>query len=106
GGYYGNNGYNGNISGTLRDLKQRSNDFKREVDRQNGGSYGGIFGGYGRSNNRYMKDLANQFKNAANHLESHYNNGRDQYRSQGDAQQVLNLGSQLEQEMRRNRTNG
>src|SRR5438067_10494079 len=32
-GAYGNNGYYGDIRGALRDLKQRSNDFHREVDR-------------------------------------------------------------------------
>src|SRR6266550_3693712 len=101
-GSYGNNGYYGDIRGTLRDLKQRSNDFHREVDR----SSGGIFGGYSRNNNdRYLRDLANNFHKAADRLESHYNNGRDQYRSQSDAQEVLNLGSQLGQEMRRARGN-
>jgi hypothetical protein len=100
-GGYGNNGY-GDIRGTLRDLKQRSNDFHKEVDR----SSGGIFGGYGRNNNndRYLRDLANNFRKAADRLENHYN-GRDQYRAQGDAQEVLSLGSQLSQEMRRARGN-
>src|SRR6266487_759216 len=46
-GNYGNNGYYGDVRGILRDLKQRSNDFHREVARANGG----IFGGYSRNNN-------------------------------------------------------
>ena len=53
-----------------------------------------------------MRDLANNFKNAVNRLESHYGNGRDQNRSQNEAQQVLSLGSQLDQEIRRSRSNG
>ena len=100
-GAYGNNGYYGDIRGALRDLKQRSNDFHREVDRSNGG----VFGSLGRNNNnRYLRDLANNFRKAADRLENHYN-GRDQYRAQGDAQEVLALGSQLGQEMRRARGN-
>jgi len=107
GGY--NNGYYGDIRNTLRDLKDRSKDLKREIDRQNGGNYGGIFGGYNnnnRYNDRYLKDLANEFKKATDRLESHYRDGRDQYRSEGDARQVLDLGSQLEREMRRSRSSG
>ncbi len=111
GGGYGNGGYNngyyGDIRSTLRDLKDRSRDLKRQVDRNRGGTYGSIFGGYNnRNNDRYLKDLANDFKKATERLESRYGNGRDQYRSQNEAQQVLSLGSQLDQEMRRSRSNG
>ncbi len=103
-GGYGNGGYGNyrDIRSTLRDLKNRSKDFKREVDRNNGG----IFGGYNRNNDRYLKDLAGQFKKASDRLESHYKNGNDQYRSADEARQVLDLGSQLEQEMYRGRSNG
>ena len=103
GGYNnGNGGYNNGQYGNYGDLKNRSKDFKKEVDRQNGG----IFGGFGRSNDRYLRDLADQFKKAADRLEGQFRNGQDQYRSENNARQVLDLGSQLDQEMRRSRSNG
>src|SRR5664279_4832419 len=74
GGY--NNGYSGDIRSTVRDLKDSSKNFKNEVDRQTGG----VFGGINRSNDRYLRDLANQFKKASERLEDHYRNGRDQYK--------------------------
>lgn len=109
GGY--NNGYYGNIRNTLRDLKDRSNNFKRSVDRMDNNRGGGIFGGYGgygnnnRNNDKYLRDLANNFKKAADRLENHYDD-RNQSRAQQDAQEVLNLGSQLDNELRRSRGNG
>jgi hypothetical protein len=102
-GGYGNNGYYGDIRSTLRDLKDRSKNLKHDIDHQNNGNYGGYYGGY---DNRYLKDLANEFKKAADRLEDHYRIGRDQYKSSDDARRVLDLGSQLEQQMYQGNSNG
>ena len=121
-GGYGNGGYNNgqysNIKSTVRNLKDRSKDLKKEIDRlddrrNNGGRNNGGWnnggwnnGGYGNNVDvRSLKNLADQFRKAADRLENKYDNGRDQYKSSNEARRVLELGSQLDREIRRSRLN-
>ncbi len=137
-GGYGNGGYNNgqygnnyNIRSTVRDLKDRSKDLKKEIERlddrrnnggwnnggygnnnggwNNGGYGNGGYGNGGYNNNvdvRSLKNLADQFRKAADKLEDKYDDGRDQYKSSNEARRVLELGSQLGREIRRSRLNG
>ena len=131
-GGYGNGGYNNgqygqysNIKSTVRNLKDRSKDLKKEIDRlddrrnnggwnnggygnNNGGWNNGGYGNGGYNNNvdvRSLKNLADQFRKAADKLEDKYDDGRDQYKSSNEARRVLELGSQLDREIRRSRLN-
>lgn len=125
-GQYGNNGYYTNIKSTVRDLKDRSKDLKKEIDRlddrrnnggwnngnnnggwNNGGWNNGGYGngGYNNVDIRSLKNLADQFRKAADKLEDRYDDGRDQYKSSNEARRVLELGNQLEREIRRSRLN-
>ncbi|MEQ1922869.1 MAG: hypothetical protein ABL952_10210 [Pyrinomonadaceae bacterium] len=126
-GQYGNNGYY-NIRSTVRNLKDRSKDLKKEIERlddrrnnggwnnggygnnnggwNNGGYGNGGYGNGGYNNNvdfRSLKNLADQFRKAADKLEDKYDDGRDQYKSANEARRVLDLGNQLEREIRRAR---
>lgn len=123
-GQYGNNGYYTNIKSTVRDLKDRSKDLKKEIERlddrrnnggwnnggwNNGGWNNGGYGNGGYNNNvdfRSLKNLADQFRKAADKLEDRYDDGRDQYKSRNEARRVLELGDQLGREIRRSRLNG
>ena len=130
-GQYGNSGYYTNIRSTVRDLKDHSKDLKKEIERlddrrhnggwnnggygnnnggRNNGGYGnGGYGNGGYNNNvdfRSLRNLADQFRKAADRLEDKYDDGRDQYKSSNEARRVLELGSQLEREIRRSGLNG
>ena len=114
-GQYGNNGY-GDISSTARELKDLSRRFEKSLDRSpiysknnNNGRYGN-YGGYGGYNNNNsvssVRKLADSFGNAASDLEKSVRNGRYNNNSQNEANRVLNLGSQLDNELRRYGTDG
>ena len=131
GGYDPNGSYNrggrygGNLENVAERLKDRSRDFERQVDREfrgNNGRYGNtgtilgdIFRG-GNGNRGYgndrIKRLAEDFRRAANNFENRVDdndrgrNGRwnrGDARDQQSAQNLLNIGSQLDQELRRMR---
>lgn len=111
--YGRNGGYNngqygnyGNIKTTLRNLKERSKNFKRSVERSNDRDNGGWWGGNGNNNNnRTLRSLADDFKKATDRLEKKYGNGRDLYRSSDEARRVLDIGSQIDREFSRMRFN-
>ena len=112
-GGYGNGGYgNGNggyynneqLKSTVKRLKNDSKDLARFIDREldrnrnNGG-----WGNWGRGNNNsQLKNLANDFKRAADRLEGRFDS-RDLYKSQSEAQDVLSIANQLDRELRRSR---
>lgn len=98
--YYGNGRYNRNISSTVRNLKNRSRDFERRLDRELDRSR---YDDRRREDN--LNDLADRFRRAAADLEDSYDNGRNYNRSQNDARRVLDLGSQLERALYRTRLN-
>lgn len=102
-GTYGRNngGYNnGYLNSAVNRLKNNSREFQRRLDRELDRSR---YDGGSREDN--VNRLANDFKNAANRLDSRFDNGRDINRSYSEAQQVLNLGSQLERALSRTRLN-
>lgn len=112
GGYGGNNGYYSNeqLKSTVKRLKNDSKDLAKFIDREfdrnrnnnNGGGWGN-WGNWGGNNNRnQLKNLANDFKRAADRLEDRFDS-RDLYKSQGEAQNVLNIANQLDRELRRSR---
>ena len=113
-GGYGNGGYNngqygnygsGDIRSAVRELKDLSRRFEKDLDRSpiysknNNGRYGN-YGGYNNGNDPgYVRKLADKFGDAADHLYDKYGNGRNGNNGYNEANQVLNLGSQLEQEL-------
>lgn len=90
--------YNRNLRSTIKNLKNRSNQFERRIDRELDDS---------RYDSRNREDRINQiardFAHAADDLEDVYD-GKDDYRNSYDeAQQVLRLGNQLDRALRRAR---
>ena len=100
----GNNGYYGNIRQNIQNIKNRARTFEREANR--GDDRGGRYGNYGGYNNGNIYSLAKSFRRAVDDLMGAYNNGRDMGRSSDEARRVLDLGSQISQEMYRSRSNG
>lgn len=92
-----NNYYNaGQLKSTVKRLKSDSRDFVKFVDRDLDRS---------RYDNRNREDninqLAKDFRDAANRLESRFGNGRNLRDSESEARDVLRLGNQLDRAMRR-----
>ncbi len=98
-GGYNNGGYNngqyGDMRSVVRDLKNRASDFQRLVDRDYGRSRYGI----GRRDNE-ITWLARDFKNAVKKLNGNGNYNRNQ---SNDVSRVLDLGSQIDRSLSRNR---
>lgn len=96
--YYGRN--NRNINSTVRNLKNRSSQFERRLDRELDRS---------RYDDRRREDslneLAERFAKAADDLDDAYDNNRDYNRSSDEARRVLDLGSQLDRALSRVRLN-
>jgi hypothetical protein len=94
---YGRNGnYNNNqLRNTIRRLKSDSRDFANfldtELDR-------GRYDDSRREDN--VNRMASDFKRAVDRLESRFDS-RDLYRSQNEAQQVINQANQLDRALRR-----
>lgn len=115
-GGYGNGSYNRNIRGTIQNLKNRASNFERTTNRvedrrddrddrrgnRNGGwgNQRNRGGWYGNGNVGRIEDLADQFKRATDDLADDYGNGRDLRNSQDEARRVLDIGNQIDQELR------
>lgn len=89
-----NDRYNDYDSRSLRDaarrIKDRSHDFERSVDRYLDHSrYDGS-----RREDR-INDIAKQFHNAADRFEDRLGNGRNADRSAGEARNMIELGSRI-----------
>ena len=100
--YNRNNGsYNRNLQVTIKNLKNRSREFARRLDRELDRS---------RYDDRRREDqlnrLATSFKNAADDLDDAYDNRRDYRRSEDEARRVIQLGNQLESALYRVRLDG
>ncbi len=99
--YYGNSRNNRNLQGTIKNLKNRANQFERRLDRELDRS---------RYDDRNREDRINQiagdFANAAERLDNAYDNRRDYNNSQDEAQRVLQLGNQLNRVLSRARLGG
>ncbi len=97
-----NNGnYNRNLQATVKNLKNRSNQFERRLDRELDNS---------RYDDRNREDRLNQlaeyFANATRNLDDAYDNRGNYDRSYDEAQRVLQLGNQLDRVLSRARLNG
>lgn len=113
--YYGNrrndrNGnrdvrFNRNLNGTVRSLRNRSNNFEKMVDRLNDRRDdrrdNGRFGRFGTRDLDRLENLAEKFKSATKKLDNSYNDRGDFNKSRDEARRVLDLGSQIENEMYR-----
>ena len=99
--YYGNNRSNRNLNATIKNLRNRSREFERRIDRELDRSR--INGS--RREDR-INELAADFARAANRLDDAYDNNRDYRNSQDEAQRVLQLGSQMDRAIGRGRLSG
>jgi hypothetical protein len=119
GGYggYGNVSYNRNLRATVENLKNRARNFERitnriedrDDDRYGDGRYGngryGNYGGYGNGDIGRIEDLADAFRRATDRLENEFGNGRNMNNSRDEAQRVLDIGRQIDNEIYRSRSN-
>ena len=106
---YRNGSYNRNIRGTIQNLKNRARNFERRIDRiddRNDDRYGRNDDRYGR-NNRYenLEELSDRFSRATDDLADAYGNGRNLNGSRDEARRVLDIGSQIDNALRRSRGN-
>ncbi len=117
--YYGNGRYNRNLRATIQNLKNRARNFEsatnRAEDRRDdrdddrwGNNRNGNWGGWGNNRNggyrggNYgrLEDLADDFRKATDRLEDAYGNGRNLNGSRDEARRVLDIGNQIENELR------
>jgi len=97
----GNRRNNRNLQATIKNLKNRSNQFERRLDRELDNS---------RYDDRRREDRINQiaedFANATENLDRAYDGRGDYQQSYDEAQRVLQLGNQLERAISRARLSG
>ena len=112
--YYGNGRYNRNIRGTLQSLKGKARAFENQTNRAEDrrddrddrwGGIGGIWSGNRDRNRRggdygRLEDLADRFRKATDNLADEYGNGRNLNNSRDEARRVLDIGNQIENEIR------
>lgn len=101
--YYGNNNNrnnNRNLQGTIRSLKNHSSQLERRIDRELDRSR---YDGTNREDR--LLQIARDFQDATERLDSAYDNRNDYSSSQDEARRVLQLGSQLERALSRSRLN-
>lgn len=109
--YYGNDRNNRNLRATIQNLKNRARNFERTAnrvddrrdDRDDRWDNRGPWGNRRGNNNDYgrLEDLADRFKQAADDLAGEYGNGRDLRNSRDEARRVLDIGNQIDNELRR-----
>jgi hypothetical protein len=101
-GGYGNGGYNRDIRGNLDNLKNRAKDFEHQVDRGRDN-----YGSWGRrgTDDRRLRELADQFTDATKDLRNDYGRGRDLSGSENEARRVLDIASQIDNELYRSGVN-
>ena len=96
---YNNRGrYNRNLQSTIKNLKNRSREFSRRLDRELDRS---------RYDDRNREDrlnnLAEDFRRAAERLDREYDNRGDYRNSEDEARRVIQLGQQLDNALNRSR---
>ena len=109
---YGNQGRD--LRYVARNLKERSRQFEHRVDdivdssRDRRGGYGG-YGGYGGRDTGYynddLKQLAGDFRRAADRFEDKYGNGRNLRNSEDAARRLLDAASRMDNALRNSRMN-
>ncbi|MCA1589717.1 MAG: hypothetical protein LC730_02920 [Acidobacteria bacterium] len=114
---YGNgrNGNYNNLRGVVERLQNRARNFERRIDRiddRHDDRYGNDRYGNGRwgrnnRNDRYdnLDSLASSFKNATENLRNEFGRGRNLNNSRDEAQRVLDIGYQIDQQISNNRGN-
>jgi hypothetical protein len=114
--YYGNNRNNRNLRATIQNLKNRARNFETATNRaedqrddrddqwgNRNGSWGNNRnGGWNNRGGNYgrLEDLADNFRRATDRLEDAYGNGRNLNGSRDEARRVLDIGNQIENELR------
>ena len=98
---YNRNGrYNRNLESTIKNLKNRSRDFAKKLDRELDRS---------RYDDRNREDqlnrLAEDFRRSADRLDDEYDNNRRNDNSSDEARRVIQLGQQLDNALYRSRLN-
>ena len=110
--YYGNGRYDnsryGNIRGTVQSLKNKARNLEQRSDRiddRNDRYNDRNNDRYGRNRNNYgnLEQLTDRFRNATDDLASAYGRGRNLNKSADEARRVLDIGSQIDQEIGRSR---
>lgn len=92
--------YNRNLQSTIKNLKNRSKEFAKRLDRELDRSR------YDRrSREDRLNDLAEDFRRATARLDDEYDNRRDYRRSEDEARRVLQIGQQLSNGLYRARLN-
>ena len=105
---YGNGRYNRNIRGTLQSLKNKARNFENATNRaedrrdDRDDRRGGIWGNNRRGNGDVgrLEDLADRFRKATDKLADEYGNGRNLNGSRDEARRVMEIGNQIENEIR------
>jgi hypothetical protein len=97
-GRYGTYGNYGDMRSVVRDLKNRSHDLQRQLDRDLDHSR---YNGSRREDD--LNGLANEFKNAVNRLSDSNNNYGNYGRRDDRVDRVMNIGSQLDRALSRSR---
>ncbi|MEP7211948.1 MAG: hypothetical protein ABI791_02665 [Acidobacteriota bacterium] len=110
---YGNNGRNGNngrygdIRGTVQSLKNKARNLEQRSDRiddrRNDRYNDRNNGRYGNNNYGNLEQLTDRFRNATDDLAGAYGRGRNLNGSADEARRVLDIGSQIDQEIGRSR---
>lgn len=96
---YNRNGrYDRNLESTIRNLKNRSREFARRLDRELDRSRYDD-----RNREDRLNDLAEDFRNATARLDDEYDGRRDYRDSENEARRVLQLGQQLGNALYRSR---
>lgn len=90
--------YNRNLESTIRNLKNRSREFARRLDRELDRSRYDD-----RNREDRLNDLAEDFRNATARLDDEYDGRRDYRDSENEARRVLQLGQQLGNALYRSR---
>ncbi len=92
-------GQNRDLRNVARNLKDRSRDFEKRVDQRVDNRRGNNRGPI----NDDLKQLAGDFRRAADHFEDKYGNGRNLSNSQDAARRLLDSASRLENALRYSR---
>ena len=89
---YGNNsGYYGNSNNVIRNLKSKTRDFQRQLDRDLDRSR---YNGTRREDQ--INETAKRFRDAVNDLDNNYYNSRNNNRNDSEMRRVFDYASQIE----------
>ena len=95
---YGNGRYNRNLKATVKNLKNRSKQFEKLLDRELDRSRYDD-----RNREDRLNELAQRFTDATKDLDHEYDNRRDYNESYDEVREVLTLGSRIDRALSRAR---